>query len=117
MPKSKHSDKISKDVKAQATKIVRNLNLVADNKEQGKVIAKAVQRGIEAFLRQQSEKTRLLDKKSKELAKLESTLTPKVPADVVSESREIGKGIRWLPWLLLVVSWLLFGLLQFIPFT
>lgn len=115
MSKSKHSDKISKDVKAQATKIVRNLNLVADNKDQGRAITKGVQRGIEAFLRQQSEKARILDKKSKELAKLESSLTVAEPDEVEIRLPEKFRLVQWIPWGLLILSWLVFGLLHFIP--
>ena len=104
MSKSKQNDKYSREIKAQATKLVRNLSLVGETKEQTSAITKGVQRGMEAFLRQQSEKTRELDKKSKSLEKLQANLNeqPDVPINRASQ-----KSMN-LPWVLLGGSWVFF---------
>jgi hypothetical protein len=101
-PKTK---KEVRDIRADALKIARGIKVDGQTNADTKAIASGIQRGMEQFLRQQSEKTRDLDKRVKKVKQLaasashnESTAT--VPANISKASR--------LPWVLLGLSWIFF---------
>lgn len=112
MAKRPHSKKDSRDLKAEALKLAAGYKVDGQSKEHTKLIAKGVVRGIEQFLRQQSEKTRDLDKRSKQLKKA----TEQIKSDKAAQSTEAVAPVKtgiWpvaLPWCLLLASW---GLVAF----
>ena len=110
MSKHKQANKQSRDIRAQANKIVNSLNLSGDNKAQTQAIVKGVQRGMEMFLRQQAERSRELDKKTKQLKKqqLQQSEVPPADADPVRPQQ------NRLPWVLLALSWGCFVLTGFV---
>ena len=75
-------------------------------KEQTRLIAQGIQKGIDHYKKQQKSKARELDKKLKQVSRQKI-------ADVESDT-EIQKVVHykqhWLPWALLVCSWIGFGL-------
>jgi hypothetical protein len=91
----------------EALKIAKRIQRPAQTKEQTKLIAQGIQQGIDLYKRQQKEKARELSKQRKKLAK------EKI-AEIEQDDQEI-PGIvvyqqHWLPWLLLVMTWLGVGI-------
>jgi len=96
--KHQHSEK-SKD---DAMKIARGTQKPGQTKEQTKLIAQGIKKGIEIYKKQQSEKARELDKKLNKASALsasQETSTAQVAEPVVVKATN-------LPWVLLALSWL-----------
>lgn len=105
-PKTKQK-KDARDIRAEALKIANTIKTEGQTSVETKAIANGIQRGMELFLRQQSEKTRDLDKRAKKVKQLASKLTQDQHADekeVVANEQAASK----LPWILLAASWVLF---------
>lgn len=86
----------------EAMRIARGIQRPGQTKQQTKLIAKGIQKGIEQYRRQQNAKARELDKKLK-------TVKQQLASPGVSEIEVREKLVykqHWLPWLLLVLSWL-----------
>jgi pyridoxine/pyridoxamine 5'-phosphate oxidase len=101
---AKYSKKhlLSEKSKDEAMKIARGTQKPGQTKEQTKLIAQGIQKGIDIYKKKQSEKARELDKKlSKASALRESheTSTEQVLEPVVVKGNK-------LPWVLLALSWL-----------
>jgi hypothetical protein len=99
--------KPSPQTQEEALKVAKSIQRPGQTKEQTKLIAQGIQQGIDLYKRQQKEKARELNKIRKKLAsQKEQTLEP--------EEQELQEIIvyqqHWLPWGLLILSWLLFGL-------
>lgn len=105
-PKPKQK-KDARDIRAEALKIANTIKTEGQTAMETKAIANGIQRGMELFLRQQSEKTRDLDKRTKKVKQLAAKLTQEKPVD---ENTEVGmvQTSSKLPWVLLAVSWGLF---------
>ena len=75
-------------------------------KEQTRLIQQGIQKGIEEYKKQQRAKARAADKAKKQQAQLNNTVAPtpteQAPPAIVKSSP--------LPWWLLLLSWLGFGL-------
>ena len=88
-------------------KIAKSIQRPAQTKEQTKLIAQGIQQGIDLYKKQQKEKARELDKKLKKVAHQKTQ-------SIVSDDQEIQVQIvyrqNWLPWLLLLISWLGMGI-------
>ena len=96
----KHS--LSEKSKEDAMKIARGTQKPGQTKEQTKLIAQGIKKGIEIYKKQQSEKARELDKKLNKASALRpshETSTEQVVEPVVVKGNK-------LPWVLLVLSWL-----------
>ncbi len=99
--------KDSRDLRAEALKIANTIKTEGQTPVETKAIANGIQRGMEMFLRQQSEKTRELDKRVKKVKQLSNQLTQQKPDAAKEESATIQSNPR-LPWVLLMLSWGLF---------
>ena len=99
MSKNKRAHKDTRSIKVEAQKMVRSLNITGENKEQTQQIVQGVTRAMEAFLRQQSEKTRELDKKVKKVNKLQENLAEEQAAENNSTPEVVYKTAK-LPWVL-----------------
>ena len=99
--KNKVSDKIKND----AMKIARGTQRPGQTKEQTKLIAQGIQKGISQYKKQQNEKTRALDKKHKKAAI--SSSSNKVSTGNTVEPVAVNS--NKLPWVLLIISWLGFA--------
>jgi hypothetical protein len=86
----------------QAMRIARGTQRPGQNKEQTKLIAQGIQKGIEQYKKQQSTRARELDKK---LKKVNQQLASPEAREVEVKERRVYRQ-HWLPWVLLVLSWL-----------
>ena len=98
----KHS--LSERSKDDAMKIARGTQKPGQTKEQTKLIAQGIKKGIEIYKKQQSEKARELDRKLNKASP--SRASQETSAQQVVEPVVV-KGYR-LPWVLLVLSWICF---------
>ncbi len=91
----------------EALKISKGTQRPAQTKEQTKLIAQGIQKGIDLYKRQQKEKARELSKKLKKTARQKEL-------SVESDDNEVQEYIiyrqHWLPWLLLVMTWVSIGI-------
>jgi hypothetical protein len=93
----------------EAIKIARGTQKPGQTKEQTKLIAQGIQKGIEQYKKKQKSKTRDLSKQLKSVAKAkENAAEPEKIETVVVKQ-------HWLPWGLLVLSWLGFAVIYFLP--
>ena len=99
----KHS--LSDKSKDDAMKMARGTQKPGQTKEQTKLIAQGIHKGIEIYKKKQSEKARELDKKLNKASALNAsheTSTQQMVEPVVVKANK-------LPWLLLVLSWICFA--------
>ena len=101
-------EKVSKQARAEALKIARGTQRPGQKKEQTKLIAKGIEKGIAEFRKREKAKARERDKLRKK------TLTDPEPTQPETEqTRDIqadkpARGSAWVPWLLLAASWAYF---------
>jgi len=99
--------KPSQQTQEEAMNIARGIQRPAQTKEQTRLIAQGIQKGIDLYKKQQSEKARDLSRKLKKASRQKQQM-------VESDGYEIQKCIiyrqHWLPWLLLVLTWLGMGI-------
>lgn len=103
-----HYQQPSPQTQEEALKIAKQIQRPAQTKEQTKLIAQGIQQGIDLYKRQQKEKARELNKQRKKLAKLKAQETEQADGDV--ESEIIVYQQHWLPWTLLILTWLGIGI-------
>ncbi len=106
MAKYSRTNKISPQTQDEAMKITRGIQKPGQTKEQSKLIAQGIQKGIDQYKKQYRAKERELDKKLKKVA-----LQPQLNEEIVAETTEVVKYRQsLLPWILLLMSWVLFGI-------
>lgn len=116
VPKAKQK-KDARDLRAEALKIVNTIKTEGQTPVETKAIANGIQRGMEMFLRQQSEKTRDLDKRTKKVKQLANQLAQQQDSDTnADEVDTAATKTAALPWILLGISWVLFLAVQGIQF-
>ena len=103
----------SPETQAEAMKIARATQKPGQTKEQTKLIAQGIQHGIEQYKKQQKAKARERDKlRKKQVRDKVQDIEPTETSAPVVEQKVVNKQ-HWLPWLLLVASWIgFFGYLQ-----
>ena len=108
----KHSKKYrsSDSSHDEATRIARGTQRPGQTKEQTKLIAQGIQKGIEQYKKQQSAKARELDKKRK---KANQKVMPSDENETQIQERIVYKQ-QWLPWLLLVFTWLIMAVYWYV---
>ncbi|MBL1379216.1 DUF2956 domain-containing protein [Zobellella sp. CGMCC 1.18722] len=103
--KNKKPD-VSPQTREEAERIARATQRPGQTKEQTRLIAQGIQKGIEEYKKQQKARARTADKVKKQQHRQQEQLTdtpePDEPAPAPASSV--------LPWLLLALSWLGFGL-------
>ncbi|MGV6852410.1 MAG: DUF2956 domain-containing protein [bacterium] len=100
--------KVSKETIAESAKLAKANQRPGQTKQQTKIIALGIQKGIEQYKKQHKSKSRNLNKKLKEVSRREDRLARQSsPGD----TNEIPKNtsFNFLPWVLLVISWLGFA--------
>ncbi len=95
--------KPSQQTQEEALKIAKGTQRPAQTKEQTKLIAQGIQKGIDLYKKQQKEKTRDLNRKIKKTA---SQKEQSIKSDDNEIQEEIIYRQHWLPWLLLFLTWL-----------
>lgn len=97
--KSYQSSQVSHD---EAMRIARGTQRPGQTKEQTRLIAQGIQKGIEQYKKQQSARARELDKSIKKVR--QHPVPHETPSIEVQE--KVVYRQHWLPWLLLVLSWI-----------
>ena len=101
MAKATRKQTVSAETKDDAMKIARATQRPGQTKEQTRLIAQGIQKGIDQYKKQQKAKARELDKNLKKVKRQVS-----VPEEVETEVREvIVYRQKWLPWGVLAASW------------
>jgi len=108
MSRYSRKNKISTETKDDAVKIARGSQRPGQTKEQTRLIAQGIQKGIDLYKKQQKNKARELDKKLRKATT--NSIAEETPGENVLKSGSV-KNNR-LPWVLLMLSWL--GFLAYI---
>jgi len=94
-------NKVSPEVEADAMRIAKGRQKEGQTKEQTKLIAQGIQKGIAEYKKQHGIKVRKIDKQRKQTLKQRESENTEIPVELVQS-----KSWEYLPWILLVVSWL-----------
>jgi hypothetical protein len=94
---------ISPETKEDASRVAKSMQRPGQTKEQTRLIANGIQKGIEQYKKQHKAKSRELDKRLK-LSQKQSSSTSNVESETNIVYRQ-----HWFPWGLLVLSWLAAG--------
>jgi hypothetical protein len=97
--------KISKETRIEALKIARATQKPGQRKEQTKLIARGIEKGVAEYRKREKIKARERDRLKKKEQKSEQQ-QPESAAEVRQEKSTAG--FAWLPWLLLAASWVFF---------
>lgn len=95
--------KPSQQTQDEAMKIAKATQRPAQTKEQTRLIAQGIQKGIDLYKKQQKEKARDLNRKLKTISRQKEQRSTD-PDDHINEI--IIYRQHWLPWLLLALTWL-----------
>lgn len=97
----------------EANKLAKANQRPGQTKEQTKIIAQGIQKGIEQYKKQHKAKSRELDKQLKAAEKAKQMASSSEEKQL-EEHVQPPKAQTWLPWSLLVLSWVLFAIFQVI---
>jgi hypothetical protein len=87
--------KISEETQAEATKIARSMQKPGQTKEQTKLVAQGIEKGIAEYKKQQKAKARERDKQRKK--DLRAKATPQEVTESTTGRRLTG-WLYWVPW-------------------
>ncbi len=96
---------ISNETKNEALKIAKATQKPGQNKEQTKLIAQGIEKGIAEYKKQQKSKARDRDKARKQEIRAKQRQQTDIQIDIPSENISYPK----LPWILLILSWIGFA--------
>lgn len=106
MSKYKKTQQLSTETIDTAMAIAKGIQKPNQTKEQTKIIAQGIQKGIAEYKKQQKGKARELDKLKKKF-----TNSQQDSSTIDSLANEVIKcKVQWLPWTLLVISWLIMAI-------
>ena len=98
----KKKQQASPETQAEALSISRGIQRPGQTKEQTRLIAQGIQKGIEQYKKQHKKKSRDLDKKQKKLSMdMDCSDTGDIPPELSIHYKQ-----HWLPWALLILTWL-----------
>ncbi|MDX2319658.1 MAG: DUF2956 domain-containing protein [Moritella sp.] len=96
------TQKVSTEVQAESTRIANGIKKPGQSKEQTKLIAAGIEKGIAEYKKQHKAKARQLDKQKKQKLK-SNAATLEQENEVGIETTEVRQSR--LPWALLALSW------------
>ncbi|MFT5840690.1 MAG: hypothetical protein ACI9UT_003203 [Flavobacteriales bacterium] len=99
-------NKVSPEVEAQAMKMAKGTQKIGQTKDQTKLIAQGIEKGIAEYKKLQGKKLREIDKQRKQKTKQRENENSNIEA---VEEVPTNHFMRTMPWILLVLSWLGFG--------
>ncbi len=82
-------------------KIARSTQQPGQTKEQTKLIAQGIQKGIQQYKKQYKTKSRELDKKYRKVTDRLQAIESAMPTEKIIRHKQ-----HWLPWILLILTWL-----------
>ena len=101
MAKAAKKQAPSQKTKDEAMQVAKATQRPGQTKEQTRLIAQGIQKGIDHYKKQQKTKARELDKKLKQLSR-----QPAANSEAQLEVKEVVVHQQhWLPWVLLGLSW------------
>ena len=103
------TENYSNEVKAEALKIAKGTQRPGQTKEQTRLIAQGIEKGIAEYRKNEKSKARERDKARKKQARAKR-VEDAAEQTVASEDQKTNV----LPWVLLLVSWIGFGLFVFV---
>jgi len=106
MSKYRQSPQASTETIDAAMTIAKGIQKPNQTKEQTKIIAQGIQKGIAEYKKQQKGKARELDKLKKKIIHQQHNNT----AIEASTDEETKCKTQWLPWTLLVLSWMIMAI-------
>jgi len=101
-------EKISKQARAEALKITRGIQRPGQKKEQTKLIAQGIEKGITEFRKREKAKARERDKLRKKALKEPKSTQPQAEQTQDVQTQKSALWSAWVPWLLLLASWAYF---------
>ncbi|RDH90640.1 MAG: DUF2956 domain-containing protein [endosymbiont of Seepiophila jonesi] len=110
MAKYSKKAQVSGETRDEAMKIARGTQKPGQTKEQTKLIAQGIQKGIDLYKKQHKVKARELDKKLKKAMVSTAPQPMQLEAVPPTTPQKSSK----LPWILLLLSWLCFGVYFFL---
>jgi hypothetical protein len=99
---------ISEQTKSDALNIAKGIQKPGQTKEQTKLISQGIEKGIALYKKQQKAKSREQDKQRKQTLKAKEKANSEIVDDVI-ENKEGSHFLTYLPWGLLIISWVAFG--------
>jgi hypothetical protein len=98
----KTSNAPSAETQAEAMQIAKATQKPGQTKEQTRLVAQGIQKGIELYKKQQKVKSRERDKlRKKDLKEKQQPVEPsETSPEQITEYKQ-----HWLPWVLLIASW------------
>lgn len=108
MARIKKNPQPSEETKNEAMQIARATQRPGQTKEQTKLIAIGIQKGIDQYKKQHKAKQREMDKRRKQDLKSKQA-SDNAPAQLVTPEVAQRPNNR-LAWILLILSWIVFGL-------
>ena len=109
---------VSDETKTEAMNITRTIQKPGQTKEQSKLIAQGIQKGIDLYKKQQKAKARDLDRQKKKIKSANQRATDSaLPEEGVLKHSQARSPLSTtstrlktkLPWLLLLISWSIFA--------
>lgn len=97
----------SAETQIEALRVAKATQKEGQTKEQTKLIAQGIQKGIEQYKKQQKAKARERDKLKKKNVQTKNTqqeaiATPAAGPQIIYKQ-------HWLPWGIVIISWIIFG--------
>jgi len=108
MGKQMTDKKISRQARAEAMKIARGTQRPGQKKEQTKLIAQGIEKGISEFRKREKAKARERDKHRKKALNKTNSTPPQAEQTRHAQSKKSVSWSVWIPWLLLLASWAYF---------
>ena len=104
MAKSAKKQAPSQKTKDEAMQMAKATQRPGQTKEQTRLIAQGIQKGIDHYKKQQKAKARELDKKLKQFSRQPAANSEAQTLESEAQEATVHKH-HWLPWVMLVVSW------------
>lgn len=101
MSRYSKKQKPSPETRDEAMQIAKGTQRPGQTKEQTRLIAQGIQKGIDLYKKKQKAKARDLDKRLK--------ASQSQPDDKQTSDTQVVYRQHWLPWSLLIISWLGFA--------
>jgi uncharacterized protein YpuA (DUF1002 family) len=95
-------NKVSPEVEIQAMKMAKGTQKMGQTKEQTKLIAQGIEKGIAEYKKQHSKKIREIDKQRKQKLKVSAPEEETLGAPEYTTKHVL---VERLPWILLALSW------------
>lgn len=105
MARHSKKHKLSEATRNEAVRIARGTQRPGQTKEQTKLIAQGIEKGIKQYKKQQNARAREIDKNLKKARKVNQSFAPPAAPEPGVREKVIYRH-HWLPWVLLVLSWL-----------